>query len=272
MRHAVLALLATVALGAAQAPRYVVPNSPDLTITTRTIRSGPAGGGFTIRRTLKLKGARQATDTVFGDRPGRLVVTTIGQCDRRRTLILNHDDKLYAFQPLRDLPRLEHRAGRTGAAPENSEHPLQTMTIDAVDTGERRQFGTLTARHVISTTTTEDGRARPARSKSEVRDGWYVDLPPVGCIDWGGSRAKQGFPLIETLRSVGPEPTLTITTELLEVSADPIDPAVFDVPAGYLSALPRWDGSYDMTRPDTLVNRAALLWQDVRRLAAKYWR
>src|SRR5262249_16601699 len=171
---------------------------------------------------------------------------------------------------------------------------LQTMTIDAVDTGERRQYATLTARHVISTTTWEDRRERPERSTTEIKDGWYVDLPPVGCIDWGGStsgltsvllissknpavvtwrgRAKQGFPLIETIRVVAPEHTYTATTELVEVSADPIDPAVFDVPAGYLSALPRWDGSYDMTRPDTLFNRAALLWQDVRRLAAMYWR
>jgi hypothetical protein len=228
--------------------------------------------------------------------------STISQCDVRQTLVLNHNTRLYAYQPLVDVSRYERaalasRASREHAGQRLREDPLRTMTIDAIDTGERQQFGTLTARHVITTTKTDDRRQEPARSITEIKDGWYVDLPPIGCVDWGTStlqltalvvrpssspesvpsvtrlgRAKQGFPLIETTRFVGAEQAQTTRVGLVDVSSDPIDPSVFDVPAGYQPALERWDGTHDMYRPDTLFNRAALVWQSVRNLANSYWR
>jgi len=300
MRLAVLAFLATVAL-ADQSPRVVVPDSPDLTIRTRTVRSGP--GHFTSSMTLRMKGPRQLMETAFGNeaRP-HVMFSTISQCDVRQTLVLNHNTRMYAYQPLVDVSRyqraaLASRESREDAAQQVREDPLRTMTIDAVDTGERQQFGPLTARHVITTTTTDDRRQQPARSITEIQDGWYVDLPPVGCVDWGSStveltaiamkassappsvpsvkllgRAKRGFPLIETTRFVGAEQAQTTRVELVDVSSDPIDPSVFDVPAGYQPALVRWDGTHDMNRPDTLFNRAALVWQSVRNLAGSYWR
>ena len=302
MRLAVLALLATVALAADQSPRYVVPDSADLTIRTRTVH--PGNGHFASSMTLRLKGPRQLMETAYGSEvQPRVMFTSISQCDVRRMLLLNHDARLYVYQPVMDLSRYERAAVAARASRENHglgvrEDPLRTMTIDAVDTGERQQFGALTARHVITTRKMDDRREQPARSTTEVQDGWYVDLPPVGCVDWGTSttfeataivvgtpsspesfpsvkrlgRAKRGFPLIETTRVAGVEQAQRERTELLEVSGDPIDPAVFDVPAGYRPALQRWDGTPDMSRPDTFFNRAALLWENVKYFASSYWR
>jgi hypothetical protein len=78
--------------------------------------------------------------------------------------------------------------------------------------------------------------------------------------------ARRGFPLIETDRSVTAGRTVTSTTEVVEVSDRPIDPALFDVPAGYRPALPLGSGNFDISRPDTLVNRLHLFWE-----SASYW-
>src|SRR5262249_11161664 len=151
---------------------------------TRTVLSGP--GHFTSSTTIRLKGPRQRMETAYGSEaaPGA-VFTTISQCDLRRELMLNHDARLYVYRPLMDLSLYEHAAAASRASRENfelrvREDPLRTMTIDAVDTGERRQFGALTARHVITTRKMDDRREQPARSTTEVQDGWYVDLPPGG--------------------------------------------------------------------------------------------
>ncbi|PYR29662.1 MAG: hypothetical protein DMF90_29370 [Acidobacteria bacterium] len=150
-----------------------------------------------------------------------------------------------------------------------------TMTIDAVDTQERRQVGPFLARHVITTTTTEAEPGANARTGTSLRDGWYIDLPPADCWDWGadgpilsnfvvraGSRpdrvhvarrgtARRGFPIEETSRSEDGSPASRIT--LIEISDKPLDDALFTVPAGYRPALPRLHGGFDMTKPDTLV-------------------
>jgi hypothetical protein len=158
-----------------------------------------------------------------------------------------------------------------------------------VDTGERRPIGPYIARHVVTTRRTEFGTGGEARV--EERDGWYVDLP-VECFDWaarlelwdttpgapGGQMIVQGnghrgYPIIETLRipdgrsvwSDGHWTNLTVTskTELIQVSEEVLDAALFTVPPGYRPALPRPRGGHDMSRPDTLVNRAESYWLEL---------
>lgn len=152
----------------------------------------------------------------------------------------------------------------------------------------------MTARHVITTTTIGPG-GQSLQPGTRVQDGWYVDLPPVDCLDWGEGQGttftllmagprldrihvtqlgstRRGFPLIETSREASGPHATAVTTELLDISDRPLDSALFDVPAGYRRALPRWSGDFDLTRPDTLANRFCLLWESASDLVHRFWR
>jgi hypothetical protein len=91
-------------------------------------------------------------------------------------------------------------------------------------------------------------------------DGWYIDLnvefncltgrPPTAgyqgaqptCKDQTKIRregtGKIGYPLIETMKMYGPDGQVTFgtTKEVVELSRQPLDAALFDVPAGYAQA------------------------------------
>jgi hypothetical protein len=296
-----LALLAGFAAAAGQGPQLVVPNSPDLTIRTRVVIPG-SHGETVIRR---LKGARQSIDRIVDGvhAPTFSFGPRIGQCDRRRVLMLYPDQRTYAFFPIEDPTASVSRGAATRARMVTSVHvggsPQERITIDAVDTGERRAFAGLTARHVVTTTKTETAGDAPGPVRTRVQDGWYVDLPPDGCVDWGETsftftavgvvsregdpepalpqithlgRAKRGYALMETDRIVSRDWTMTQTTELLEISNAPIDPSVFEPPKDYRAALPLWGGGFDFTRPDTPANRAMLLWEGVRDFASRWFR
>src|SRR5207247_455803 len=94
-----------------------------------------------------------------------------------------------------------------------------TVTIDSIDTGERRQFAHYTARRVKATTRFEPGLGASTPASVEETDGWYIDLPGLGCreassgfgfgvlgsgnrrdrfqIKWLG-KAPRGYPIEET--------------------------------------------------------------------------
>jgi hypothetical protein len=122
-------------------------------------------------------------------------------------------------------------------------------------------FG-FTARHVKSSMTIQASpdACNPIEYRTET-DGWYIDLnvgfdcnldgrPPVmpssrpagGCVDRPVFRregtARTGYPLIEMTKMYGPggQVTFTTTKEVIELSREPLDIALFDVPAGYTEA------------------------------------
>jgi hypothetical protein len=69
---------------------------------------------------------------------------------------------------------------------------------------------------------------------------------------------QRGFPIEETTRGRGEhEPAITTRVTLIEFSEAILDKSLFEVPAGYRPALPRLIGRFDMTTPDTVVNRLA---------------
>ena len=57
------------------------------------------------------------------------------------------------------------------------------ITIDSVDTGERRQFEHYTARHVKVKTKFEPGPGASTPASIEQADGWYLDLPGFACAE-----------------------------------------------------------------------------------------
>jgi hypothetical protein len=272
-------LLATL-LFTASLPGPTVPNHANLRIKTR--KTDAFGVGTT---TLYLKGARQRQE-IIQDAPIKYSFIDIWQCDQKRNIHLNRDAKLYAESPIVDFAQLHKRAVAVNAAPANG--PDVQITVDSVDTGERRPVGRFTARHVKMTRRTEAAPGATMHSMVEERDGWYVDLPSVGCqalanrgsvtfsfsaLRPAGRRdqihfkrlgtAALGFPIEETTTRIEDGRTNVSKTELLEFDESPLDAALFEKPPDYSSARRTPHGGYDMTQPDTLTNRVQVYWSEL---------
>jgi hypothetical protein len=267
---------------------------PDLTIITRTRTSSDRPVGTTHTKTIQIKGARQRMTQTFEVREhsywsGPLVVIT--QCDLRREIIVNEHGKIFVIKPLFD-PQAFARARRAASAqaPAPDSRPVtRTITIDAVDTGQRRAVGPLVARHVITRWNTEDQKS--PHGGERLIDGWYVDLPVFDCqerpgvavaflsgpaegrteVRWLG-KARTGYAIAETDRATGTSGDMATDTDLVSVSTARLDDALFDTPVGYRAALPRFDGSFDLERPDTLWNRMSALWSLASAWAQQWWR
>jgi hypothetical protein len=283
-------------------PRFVIPNVPDLTIKTRETIDLPQS---TVRtNTLYFKGAWQRRELYLqfpSALPDQSTVrhSTITRCDERRTLELNHEARIYGWSALNFIGRDIYWVRSPWR--ERLEPPVAgaevKITIDTVDTGERRQVGSYSALHVITTTTTDPSAGANTRASESVEDGWYIDLPPAGCWDAGDGHflltgsvvrpggapdrmnvefrgaGRRGFPIEETTRRRGEnEPPITTRVKLVEFSEAVLDKSLFDVPAGYRPALPRLIGRVDMTKSDTVANRLAAYWQDVTTLARDLFR
>jgi len=54
--------------------------------------------------------------------------------------------------------------------------------------------------------------------------------------------------------------TIVSKTELLEISEAPLNPSLFELPSGYRQALQTAYGGADLTKPDTMFNRADYYW------------
>jgi hypothetical protein len=283
-------------------PRFVLPNVPDLTIKTRETIDLPQSTVQT--NTLYFKGAwqRRDLDLQFPSAwppPGMVRHATITRCDERRTLELNQEARLYGWSPLSSVGTDVYWAPswwRVRPAPPTGGAEVK-ITINTVDTGERRQVGSYLARHVVTTITTDPGPGPNTRASESIEDGWNIDLPPAGCRDAGGGHflltgsvvrpggapdrisvefrgaGRPGFAIEKTTRSRGEhDPPITTTVKLIEFSETVLDQSLFDVPAGYRPGLPRLMGRFDMTKPDTVANRLAGYWQDVTAVTRDFFR
>jgi hypothetical protein len=269
----VLILAASVGL-----PKFIVPIHHDLAIKTRRT----SGDWLSQVDTLYLKGARERTEIVT-EKPVRvdaMKFVAIRQCDKKRVFDLNERDKIYAASEIEDWSeRLKkaHPASLTQAS-----GPEVTETIDSVDTGERRQFERYTARHVKVKIRFEPSPGASTPASVEETDGWYIDLPGFGCqeqassgfarlsifsanrqdrfqIKWLG-KAPRGYPIEETSVITEAGKRTISKVELLEISEAPLNPSIFELPAGYRLALQTGNGGADLTKPDTVSNRAQYYW------------
>jgi hypothetical protein len=283
-------------------PKFVVPNVPDLTIKTRETFDLPQS---TVRTdTLYFKGAWQRRELYLQFQsalPAQQTAqhATITRCDERRTLELNQDAQLYGWSPVDFIGRdVYWSRSWWREKPEPSPPGADVkITVDILDTGERRQVGSYSARHIITTITTSPSPGANMRPSESVEDGWHIDLPPAGCWDAGYGQSfltgstvrpgagpdrinvefrgtgRRGFPIEQTTRRRDEhEPGITTSVKLIEFSETVLDRSLFDVPAGYRPALPRLIGRFDMTKPDTVANRIAAYWQDVTALARDFFR
>jgi len=259
--------------------KFIGPNFPDLTIKTRRT----SGDWLSQLDTLYLKGARQRTEIVT-EKPARddaMNLVVIRQCDAKRVFNLNERDRLYASSEIEDWSERLKRARPVSSTQMSGAQVV--MTIDSIDTGERRQFGHYTARRVKVTIRVEPSPGASTRASVEETDGWYVDLPGFGCQDRASSgfarlgsgnrrdrlqikwlgKAPRGYPIeeISVITESGNQKTAKV--ELLEISEAPLNPSLFDLPAGYRRALQTKYGGADLTKPDTLSNSAQRQWTEL---------
>jgi len=230
---------------------------PDLKITYRVTTAGQP-----LESTTMIKGARERNEmrTGYG-----IDIVSIMQCDLKRSIQLGERAKKYvitsmavvdstspARQPVTD-PRPTSADNRRGG--------VVTYTTSSIDTGERKEMFGFTARHVKTATKIESSpdACSPVNQRMET-DGWYIDLSfgldcelgriqassaapsSAGCRDQVRFRregtARTGYPLSETMRMFGPDgkEIFSTTKEVLELSREPLDAALFEIPPGYTEA------------------------------------
>ena len=273
-------LLVTVALTSIMVPHY-----KDLTIRTHH----EIGDFASSMDVLYLKGAHERTETVVQS-PAAASTSHAGinLCDQKQSIVLNPAAKTYVRFPVQDLGERLKRARSAVQAPQSQANV--DVVINSVDTGERKTYGSYTARHIRTTTEVdpEPGASTPA--SSEDTDGWYIDLPGLGCQDTSSpvgfvsvgvllgnfpapndrlhisrsGNAPHGYAVEQISRRTEDGHTTEDRIELVQFSEAPVDPSMFEIPPGYSPALRNLRGGYDMTKADTLANRLAQLWAEMK--------
>ena len=237
------------------------PIAGDFKITVKTTMAGQSREGTTL-----IKGQRERDETTMALGGGmNISQVSITQCDLKRTIQINDSARKYMITPMESDDSGNAGGGgnvsaaTTGGASRRG--GVVMMTINTTDTGERKEMFGFTARHLRRTTMMESSpdACQQTRMKIET-DGWYINLEyglncggserpsqmgrtaPQGCRDRYQSRrtgpANLGFALIETTTMYGDngQAMFTSSKEVVELSRQPLDAALFDVPAGYTEA------------------------------------
>ena len=192
----------------------------------------------------------------------------IQQCDARRSLMLNLDAREYTSTELdeRGVPN----GYKAPVIPQtHSAQGSVEIFIDAIGTGERKEMFGHTARHVITRERRVVSPGNCQHNMSSETDGWYIDLdvPSLSCAEVPRKAttvgvalaassfcsqqrlevhrtgvSETGFPvsLATTTHTSVPqadgstrEYTNSSTSEVVELSEAPLDPALFEVPPGF---------------------------------------
>lgn len=240
----------------AQRPRSrpdAPPPANDLKIKYRMTTAGQS-----METTTLLKGVRERSEMKMGY---GMDIITITQCDLKQTIQISDKTRKYAVTPMETAESSVNSGMNRPVTTEPSRRGgVVTYNTTAVDTGERRDMFGFKARHVKTTLSIESSpdACSPMNQRMET-DGWYIDFafglncetassqlmgsPQAGS---GGCRdrvrfnrqgaARTGYPLLETTTMYGPDGAVTFTStkEVVELSREPLDVALFDVPAGYV--------------------------------------
>jgi hypothetical protein len=217
-------------------------------------RMSVAGQG--IETTTMIKGTRERSETNTGY---GMDIINVTQCDLKRTIQISDKTKKYLITPMDtgDAPAPSSGMAATSSGP-SRRGGLITYVMTSTDTGERKEMFGFQARHVKTSISIESSpdACNPLKQKMEM-DGWYIDFsyalncdlgrPQMmgapqargGCQDRISYKrvgtGRSGYPLSETITSYGPngEVVSTMTKEVVELSREELDAALFDVPVGY---------------------------------------
>jgi hypothetical protein len=229
------------------------PITGDFKITIRNTTSGQ-----TYQSTTMIRGKRERTETgpmAGGMSTGSVSVT---QCDLRRTIQINDSSRKYLITPMESASGDADSAGSANSSSPSRRGGVVTMTVNTIDTGERKELFGFTARHLKRTMNSQT--SPDACYQNQIRmetDGWYINLeygldcgesdrpPQTGGTTAGGCQdryqfkrtgpSRLGYPLSETTTMYGADgrPMFTSAKEVVELSRQPLQAALFDVPAGY---------------------------------------
>jgi hypothetical protein len=233
------------------------PITGDFKITVKTTVAGQS-----TQSTTMIKGSRERTETAINAGSFTMNTINITQCDQRRIIQINDRARKYLITPMDSDPGSDSTS--TIGAPASTESRrggVVTMTLNTIDTGERKEMFGFTARHLKRTMSFQSSPDACNQQQMKVEtDGWYINLeyglncgtarppqtgrgtPSAGCRDRYEYKttgpANLGYPLIETTTMYGPDGNVTVssTREVIELSRQTLDASLFDVPAGYTLA------------------------------------
>ena len=252
----VLVLLVVSSALVAQRPRNRpaagAPAANDLKVKYRMTTAGQS-----METTTMLKGPRERSEMKMGY---GMEIINITQCDLKRAIQVSDKTRKYIVNPMETGDSTGNSVAEARVTAEPSRRGgVITYNITAVDTGERKDMFGFKARHVKTTMAMESSPDACSQVNQRMEtDGWYIDFAyGLNCETggWqmtsspqasGGCRdrirfnrqgaARTGYPLMETTTMYGPngQVTFTSTKEVIEISREPLDAALFDVPAGYV--------------------------------------
>ncbi len=234
------------------------PITGDFKITIKTTMAG-----MPTQSTTMIKGLRERSETNMSMGGMNMSQTSITQCDLRRTIQINDRARKYMISPM-DADEANGASTSAAAGPATGDTSrrggLVTMTVNTIDTGERKQMFGFTARHLKRTIMSQSSPDACGQQQMKIEtDGWYINLeyglscptqrPPqrpgmasTGCRDRyqykHNGPSNLGYPLVETTTVYGADgsATFTMTKEVIELSRQTLDAALFDLPAGYTLA------------------------------------
>jgi hypothetical protein len=234
------------------------PITGDFRITIKNTMAGQSSQSTTM-----IKGLRERDETSMSVAGMNMNQVSITQCDLKRTIQVNDRSRKYLTTPM-ESDDSENAGGGSGPAAGGASSRrggVVTMIVNTTDTGERKEMFGFTARHLRRTTMMEASPDACQQQKMKIEtDGWYINLEyglncggsekppqmgrgaPQGCRDRYQFKrtgpSKLGYPLIETTTMYGADGSsvFTKTTEVIDLSRQPLDAALFEVPAGYTEA------------------------------------
>lgn len=273
MNRALLKLMAPLTaavLYTALAP-IINPQTPKKTAATADVkirqRMTAGGNENGVEMVMYIKGPRMRNEMVST----AMGVTTVVQCDLKRTLMFNEKTKTYLVTPMdgsngsNSAVAAEGVGGgsvpMTGAeAPKEMRGGVVNIINTIIDTGERKEMFGFTARHIKTSVVKKASPDACDKDQKLETDGWYIDFhyafdcpgqtqryqtsptqPQPGCRDEVRTKtvgaAKLGFPLLVTTTIYQADGTTTTATqEVLELSREPLTAALFEAPEGYALA------------------------------------
>jgi hypothetical protein len=235
------------------------PIRGDFRITIKTTMAGQAG-----QTTTMIKGLRERDENNMAIGGMSMNQVNITQCDLKRTIAVNDRTRKYIITPMESDDSSSSAGGMsagTGGGGTSRRGGVVNMTINTTDTGERKEIFGFMARHLKRTTMMESSPDACAQQRMKIEtDGWYINLEyglncatserppqmgrmaPQGCRDRYQFKrtgpANLGFALMETTTMYGQDGSAMFTSskEVVELSRQTLDAALFDVPAGYTEA------------------------------------
>jgi hypothetical protein len=215
------------------------------------IKKNILSNGYVVSSTeTSIKGARER---IVSQGPTGNTIT-LRQCDLKRTVTVNEQAQTYYVNHDPQDEAAVKAAALMNGGPAADSGGYITETSSVTDTGERKTLYGYTARHLKATVSEQSSQNACTQVNQQYElDGWYADvnkemsacqqvLPPVrqaqGCNDpvirkRSGS-AKPGYPLSEKILLHNADGSTTeITVQTSEVSKQPLEKELFDVPAGY---------------------------------------